>query len=157
MKKLFFTVVVIMLTSSVFAQTGKQLYNDYSDKEGVEAVYIGPLMFNMVKHLPVGEFDFASEIIKFNGFYELDIENDDITHKLNKDMDRMVKDNHLEMLMESKEEGDITRIYVAKEDTLVTSFIIIDDMGSDGLNVVIMDATLSENGLNRVVNGMGAN
>ena len=81
MKKIYAIAIMLLITAGAYAQSGKALYNKYSDFEGVSAVYISPAMFRMIGQLPDlnveasdGEkVDIAPLIRSFEGFYLLDV------------------------------------------------------------------------------------
>ena len=81
MKKTVIFLFAMFMAAATFAQGGKDLYNRYSGKDGVSAVYISPAMFELIKQIPDieiegGETFNLSEIIKtFDGMYILEIEN----------------------------------------------------------------------------------
>ena len=64
-----------MLSVGAFAQTGKSLYEKYSDLEGVEAVYISPAMFKMIGRLNLEmgdeDVDIARLVRSLKGMYIL--------------------------------------------------------------------------------------
>ena len=45
MKRILVMTVAVLTAVSAFAQSGKDIYNRYSGREGVSAVYISPAMF----------------------------------------------------------------------------------------------------------------
>ena len=73
MKKIYIILVLLALSVTALAQNGKSLYNKYSDRPGVEAVYISPAMFRMIGKIPDvefkdGEIDFTPIIKSMSGF-----------------------------------------------------------------------------------------
>ena len=52
MKKIITILTALTLAVAAFAQSGKDLYNKYSDLEGINAVYISPAMFRMIGKIP---------------------------------------------------------------------------------------------------------
>ena len=79
MKKIILTVILAVLSVSAFAQTGKSLYEKYSDLEGVEAVYISSAMFKLIGKLPVDmgtdSVDIGRLVRSLKGMYILNIPN----------------------------------------------------------------------------------
>ena len=45
MKRIILSLLFMLASFAVFAQSGRAIYNRYSDAEGVSAVYISPQMF----------------------------------------------------------------------------------------------------------------
>ena len=52
MKRIVLSIMAVLLPLAAFSQSGKSIYNKYSDCEGVSAVYISPAMFRMMGSLP---------------------------------------------------------------------------------------------------------
>ena len=77
MKKILLTVVLAVLSVTAFAQTGKSLYEKYSDYEGVEAVYISPAMFKLIGKLTIDmgeeDLDIARLVRSIKGMYILNM------------------------------------------------------------------------------------
>ena len=52
MKRIIVILAALLLSISTFAQHGKNIYQKYSDAEGVTAVYISPAMFRLIGKIP---------------------------------------------------------------------------------------------------------
>ena len=130
MKKMI--IAALMLFSiSTFAQSGKSVYNKYSEAPGVSAVYISPAMFRMIGRLP--DMEMADEdinlspIIKsLNGFYLIDSENQEINDSLRQDVETMVKKGEYELMMEVKEDGEIVHIYTLGSEKELTGLVLLE-------------------------------
>ena len=59
MKKILIIIAFLLLAMEAFGQSAKDLYNKYSDLNGVSAVYVSPAMFRMIGKLP--DVDMESE------------------------------------------------------------------------------------------------
>ena len=80
MKRIIVILAALLLSISAFAQNGKNIYQKYSDAEGVTAVYISPAMFRLIGTIPdleVGEdkVNLTPIIQALTGFYIIDSEN----------------------------------------------------------------------------------
>ena len=110
MKK-FILVAAMMITSvAAFAQSGKSIYQKYSDCEKVSAVYISPAMFKLIGQIPDLEIedesvDLTPVIKTLKGLYLINSENPDIRESVVRDVERFVDSADYELLMEVKEEG----------------------------------------------------
>ena len=104
MKRIILILAALLLSISAFAQHGKNIYQKYSDAEGVTAVYISPAMFRLIGSIPdleVGEdkVNISPLIQALNGFYVIDSENPDINGKLRTEVERFISNGKYEMLM----------------------------------------------------------
>ncbi len=124
------TAVMMVLCVAAFAQDGKSIYNKYSDKENVSAVYISPSMFKLIGNLPDismpdEDVNLTPYIKELKGMYLIDSENASINSALLADAEKMVKSGKYELLMEAKDSGEIARIYVVTSADMVQSFVMI--------------------------------
>jgi len=130
MKKIILTAVLMLAALSGFAQTGKSLYNKYSGKKDVSAVYISPLMFKLIGKLP--ELDAADDDVNITpfvksleGFYLIESENVAINEELKADVGRMIASKAFELLLEAKDDGETVRIYTCSNGDFITSFVML--------------------------------
>ena len=115
MKKIMTLVAALCLAVTAFAQNAKELYNKYSDLNGVSAVYVSPAMFRMIGKLPdvdmensKGEKVNLTPIINtLSGFYLLDVEeNSSAAVQLQADVKKLLDGKKFELLFEAKENGE---------------------------------------------------
>ena len=130
MKKLFAIVVLALLSVAALAQSGRDIYNKYSDEAGVSSVYISPAMFRLIGKIPDIEMEdskvnFSSIIKSMSGFYIISSENPDLADMLYTDVKKYIQKGDFELLMEAKEDGEVMRMYTAGDDKTVTSFVMI--------------------------------
>ena len=130
MKKIFIAAMLLAITFSAFAQSGKDFYNKYSGKEGVSAVYISPSMFRLMNSIPDIQFDSSDvnlgNIIKtFQGMYILDIENEILAGKLASDVEGLLASGKFELLVEAVDGGERVRIYIVSKGETVTDFLMV--------------------------------
>ena len=130
MKRIITLFAALLLTLTAFAQTGKSLYQKYSDADGVSAVYISPAMFRLIGSIPdleVGEekVNLAPIIQALDGFYILNSENPDINSKLRADAERFINNGKYELLMEVKDSGETVRMYTMGNERTVNGFAML--------------------------------
>lgn len=130
MKKLLLIALAALIGASAIAQDGKSIYNKYSEAEGVSAVYISPAMFKLMKRIP--DIDLEGEnvnlgpiIQNLTGMYLINSENPSINEDIKRDVDRFIRRGDYEMLLEAKEDGDVTRIYTMGPEEIVTGFVML--------------------------------
>ena len=130
MKRIIVILAALLLSISAFAQHGKNIYQKYSDAEGVTAVYISPAMFRLIGSIPdleVGEdkVNISPLIQALNGFYVIDSENPDINGKLRSEVEALINRGKYEMLMEVKESGETVRMYTMGDEKTVAGFVML--------------------------------
>ena len=133
MKKIYAIAVMLLMTVGAYAQSGKSIYNKYSDSNGVSAVYISPAMFRMIGQLPNldvdvsnGEkVDIAPLVRSFEGFYLLSVSDKSQAADLKQEVQTMIKSGRFDMLMEAKDSGSTMRIYTVGNDKIISSLVLL--------------------------------
>ena len=148
MKKIF-TIAVLLLSicGAALAQSGKSIYQKYSDKNGVSAVYISPAMFRMIGKIPdlsvVGEnVNLAKAIKSLSGLYLIDSENASINSELKSEVEKFISGGQYELLMEAKDDGETVRMYTMGDDKTVTGFVMLAVEGSE-VTFICIDGEMS--------------
>lgn len=126
---------VLLYVSSAFAQDGKTIYNKYSGKEGMSAVYISSAMFGLMKNMPDITIDdnnvnFNDIIRTFKGMYILSTDDRQLAGSIQTDVMRLVGTGKYELLMEAKDGAENMQIYVVLDGNIVSDFIMTSDDGS---------------------------
>ena len=155
MKQLYILVAMLLLSITAAAQDGRSLYNKYSDYENVEAVYISPAMFRLIGKIPDVEMNDESvnlgPIIKsLSGLYILSIKEDSIAQDLADDVNRFIKKGQYELLMEAKDNGEVTRMYTVGDDFTVNSFVMLAREG-DEVNFICIDGNIPRDQLEDLI------
>lgn len=130
MKRFLFIIALILISAGSFAQSGKSIYNKYSNATEVSAVYISPAIFDMIGTMPnmsVNDIDvnLAPIIRSLKGFYLLDSENEKISSSIVADVDKLVKDQKYELMMEVKEDGEKVKMYITMKGDYVSSLLML--------------------------------
>ncbi len=130
MKKFILIAAMIMMSVAAFAQSGRSIYQKYSDAEKVSAVYISPAMFKLIGKIPDLEIsdenvDLTPVIKSLKGLYLINSANPDIREGVIKDVDAFVYSADYELLMEAKEEGETVRIYTVGNEQTVKGFVML--------------------------------
>lgn len=135
MKKIVLTVVLAVLSVTAFAQTGKSLYEKYSDTEGVEAVYISPAMFKLIGKLTIdmGEenVDIARLVRSIKGMYILNMPSSSPANRLATEVSNMIRRGNYEMLMEAKDSGNRMQMFTNGDDNVIRSFVMLNTDGDE--------------------------
>ena len=146
MKKIVSIIGLLALCLTAFAQGGRNLYEKYSDLPGTEAVYISPAMFRLIGRIPdmelqEGNVNLSPLIKSMSGFYILSTENADIASDLFADVKKFVHSGRYELLMESKDDGEVVRMYTVGDEKTVTSFVMVTKDDSE-VTVISFDGKM---------------
>ena len=136
MKRILLLAVLLLSALTASAQSGKSLYQKYSDAENVSAVYISPAMFRLIGKIPdmeIGEnnVNLAPLIRSLSGLYIINSENTQINDKLVSEVNRFINSGKYELLMESKDAGEVVRMYTVGTEKVVNSFVMVASQGSE--------------------------
>jgi len=130
MKKILtLAVILIAACGTAMAQSGKSIYQKYSEAKDVSAVYISPAMFRMIGKIPdlnvEGEDVNLSKAIKsLTGLYLIDSENASINSSLKTEVEKFIKGGEYELLLEAKDDGETVRMYTIGNENTVTGFVM---------------------------------
>lgn len=130
MKKTILIIAAILIPLIGSAQEGKELYNKYAGKKGVQAVYISSTMFELMKSIPdmevEGEDVNIGGIIKsMDGMYILSVEDRTLATELSDEINKRVGNGKYELLMSAIDENDTMNIYIRRKEGTVTDFVMI--------------------------------
>ena len=130
MKKILtLAVILIAACGAAMAQSGKSIYQKYSDEEGVSAVYISPAMFRIIGKIPdmniEGEdVNLGKAIKSLTGLYLIDSENASINASLKSEVEKFISGGQYELLLEAKDGGETVRMYTMGDEKTVTGFVM---------------------------------
>ena len=138
MKKLYAIAIMLLIVTGAYAQSGKTIYNKYSDSKDVSAVYISPTMFKLIGQLPDLDVEMADGekmnvaplMRSFDGFYLLDVQDKSGAAALKQDVQSMIKSGHFEMLMEAKDNGSTVKMYIIGKDKISSLVMLAESDGS---------------------------
>ena len=135
MKRIILTVILAVVSMSAFAQTGKSLYEKYSDLDGVESVYISPAMFKLIGKLSLDmgeeDVDISRLVRSIKGMYILNMSNSGAASQLATEVTRMIRGGNYELLMEAKDGGDRMQMFTNGDDNMIRSFVMLNTDGED--------------------------
>lgn len=158
MKKIMTIAFMLLFAVGAYAQEGRNLYNKYSDSEGVSAVYISPSMFKLIGKIPElnvdmggGEkMDMAPLIRSFSGFYLLDVSDRSIASELHKEVGSMISKGRYEILMEVKDDGSSMQIYTAGDEKTIDSFVFVAT-DSDETQFICLDGSMNRSEVENLI------
>lgn len=130
MKRILILFAALLLSYSAFAQSGKSIYQKYSDADQLSAVYISPAMFRLIGRIPDLEtgdnkVNLTPVIRSLTGMYILNSENAAINEQLRSDAERFIKNGRYELLMEVKDHGETVRMYTVGSEKVIEGFVML--------------------------------
>ena len=155
MKRIFLLAVLLLCALTASAQSGKSLYQKYSDADNVSAVYISPAMFRLIGKIPdleIGDnnVNLAPLIRSLSGLYIINSENTHINDKLVSEVNRFISSGKYELLMESKDAGEVVRMYTVGTEKVVNSFVMVASQG-DEATFICLDGQMDRDQLEGVL------
>jgi len=132
MKRILVTLALLLAVGvSALAQSGRKIYNKYSDMPEVNATYVSPAIFRIFRHLPEdmaisGDFNILPLLKTAKGLYSLNTDDAQVAEKLYADIKKYVTRGVYEILMETKENGSVSRIYTVGNKDTVTSLVFVN-------------------------------
>lgn len=155
MKKIIAAAVLLLAAISLQAQSARNLYRKYGDEKGVTAIYISPAMFRLIGHLP--QVDIEDEDINLKpilksitGMYILNCENAVVADKLLNDVEKMLDSGQYELLLEAREEGELTRMFTGGNGQVVKSFILLN-IEDDEVNFISFEGNIPREDLENAI------
>ena len=158
MKRFIVIAVMLLMAVGAYAQSGKSIYNKYSDSKGVSAVYISPAMFRMIGQLPDldveaadGEkVDIAPLVRSFEGFYLLSVSDKSQAAELKQEVQSMIKSGSFEMLMEAKDSGSTMRIYTVGDAKTISSLVMLAQEG-DSVQFICLEGSMNRKDFETII------
>ena len=157
MKRILTVAALLLVTITSFAQTGRNIYEKYSDNDGVSAVYISPAMFRLIGKLPEikadvedGTVDLAPVVRTLTGMYILSSEHPAIRETLANDVKKFVSSKKYELLMEAKDNGQTMKMYTVGDQKTVNSFVMYA-IDQEETTFICIDGNINRQDLEKVL------
>ena len=155
MKRIFLLAVLLLAALTASAQSGKSIYQKYSDAENVSAVYISPAMFRLIGKIPdleIGDdhVNLAPLIRTLSGLYIINSENSRINDRLVSEVNHFINSGKYELLMESKDGGEVVRMYTVGTEKIVNSFVMVASEGNEA-TFICLDGQMDRDELEGVL------
>lgn len=149
---------MLLMAVGAYAQSGKTIYNKYSDSMGVSTVYISPTMFRIIGQLPDldvetsdGEkINVAPLVRSFDGFYLLSVSDKSKAAELKQEAQSMIKSGRFEMLMEAKDSGSTVRIYTVGDAKTISSLVLLAQEG-DSVQFICLEGSINRNDFENLI------
>ncbi len=155
MKRTIIIAALLLASIFSFAQTGKSIYQKYSDAAGVSAVYISPAMFRLIGKIPdlhvEGEdVNLAPIIQSLSGLYLIDSENPAVNSELKAEAAKFINAGHYELLLEAKDSGEVVRMYTVGSEKVVNGFVMIAEDGGES-TFIYLDGKMNREDLENIL------
>lgn len=159
MKKLITLIALVALSAAAFAQSSKDIYEKYSGKDDVRSVYISPAMFGFLKILPDinlngnnGDKVNITELVRsFDGMYILSTSASSQVRSLSNDIAKLSKGNKYQLLMETKEYGNSSKIYTIQKKDIISDLVIINETDGGLLSFVAITGQIPASELENII------
>lgn len=134
----------------------KHIYTEYCGTEGVNAVYISPAMFKLIKKVPDvsindKEVNFSNFIRTMEGMYILNATDPEIGERLCADVEKELKAGRHELLMEAVEGNQITRIYIIEHNDIISDLILLAK-GGDTTSYISITGVMPLEEVSKMIN-----
>ena len=155
MKRIAIIAALLLASIFSFAQTGKSIYQKYSDAAGVSAVYISPAMFRLIGKIPDlhvegDDVNLAPIIQSLSGLYLIDSENPAVNSELKAEAAKFINAGHYELLLEAKDSGEVVRMYTAGSEKVVNGFVMIAEDGGES-TFIYLDGKMNREDLENIL------
>lgn len=155
MKRIIIIATLLLASIYAFAQSGKSIYQKYSDAENVSAVYISSAMFRMIGKIPDlnvegNEVNLAPIIQSLSGLYIISSENPKINSQIKADAEKFINGGEYELLMEAKDNGETVRMYTVGTEKVVNSFVMLSLDGNE-INFICVDGKMNRDDLDKLL------
>ena len=124
--------VLVSITYASGQNNRKQIYTEYCGTPGVNAVYISPAMFRLIRKVPDiaindKEVNFSNFIKTLEGMYILNVTDPEISSRLNRDVEKELNNGKHELLMEANEGDSTTRIFIVENNNIVSDLVLLSN------------------------------
>ena len=148
---------------------GNYVYNRWCDMTDVHSAYISPQMYRMAGKLPVFDIrgtkvDLSGIILELKGLYLLDFAQyrksdpkvrycrNGQRSGLRWDLRNFLEQNHYTTLMDMREDGWNTRLYIASEGETITGFVVVNlDDAFDYGRFICMEGKMSKQKFSKII------
>lgn len=128
MKKIAFLMLAAMMVATMSAQSGKQLYKKYFDRDGVETVHLSGFLLRTAGKLATVDMDgkdFSQFARSLRGMYVINAETPETRAALASDIRKIIHKGDLESLMEASSDGQKVMMYISGTNDIVHEIAVI--------------------------------
>lgn len=141
MKRYLLTLVLALATIGQ-AMAQKTFIDRFGDMDGVSSVYISKTMIRLLPKLEVNNKDLKRIANKIDGIQILNADDPEPARKLKEGALDIIRKQKYESLMEMKEDGQRTTIYLSDLGKGRSAFVLLSTDG-DETSLIVITGTLS--------------
>ena len=145
MKKIALLTLAAMMAVTMSAQSGKQLYKKYFDRDGIETVHLSGFLMRTAGRLATVDMDgkdFSKFARSLKGMYVISAETPETRSALASDIRKIIRNEDLESLMEANSDGQKVMMYINGKGDDVTELAIVT-LGEDAVTFVGFEGRMS--------------
>lgn len=134
-----------MMAVTMSAQSGKQLYKKYFDRDGIETVHISGFLLRTAGRAATVDLDgkdFSKFARSLKGLYIITAQTPDARAALGADIRKIIRQGNLESLMESSSDGQKSMMYISGTDDDVTELAIVT-LDEETVTLVSLEGRMS--------------
>jgi len=145
MKKIALLTLAAMMAVTMSAQSGKQLYKKYFDRDGIETVHLSGFLMRTAGRLATVDMDgkdFSKFARSLKGMYVISAETPEMRSSLAADIRKIIRKGDLESLMEDSSDGQKVMMYISGTGDDVTELAIVT-LGEEDVTFVGFEGRMS--------------
>lgn len=145
MKKIALLTLAAMMAVTMSAQSGKQLYKKYFDRDGIETVHLSGFLMRTAGRLATVDMDgkdFSKFARSLKGMYVISAETPEMRSSLAADIRKIIRKGDLESLMEANSDGQKVMMYISGTGDDVTELAIVT-LGEEDVTFVGFEGRMS--------------
>jgi len=145
MKKIALLTLAAMMAVTMSAQSGKQLYKKYFDRDGIETVHLSGFLMRTAGRLATVDMDgkdFSKFARSLKGMYVISAETPEMRSSLAADIRKIIRKGDLESLMETSSDGQKVMMYISGTGDDVTELAIVT-LGEEDVTFVGFEGRMS--------------
>lgn len=149
MKRILLTVLLAAVCGLVSAQDA--LFRKYSDTKGVQTVVISKAMMNLMANVQTDEMDISKIASKLDRLQILNCERPSLVPVIRKDAIEYFRKNKYEEIMNMKEDGESTVIYMKAHGKGKNEFVLFT-YEKDEISIVNIIGNVTLNDIKKITN-----
>jgi hypothetical protein len=128
--------------ASAYAQSMEDFFTRYSDQDGVSSIYISKAMLGLMPNMKSQGVDIGGAAAKLDHIRILNCDRKALIPRMRKDLADIGPKNGYEELMRTKEDGEVTAMYLKELKNGKKEFVLIN-IKSDEVSVITITGSLT--------------
>lgn len=135
MKRIYTLIILLSIAVLGVSAQVSEVFDNYSDTEGVTSVYISKSLLKMMPDLKTEGMEIKGLLDKLDSINIITTEDKTIAGKIMNAMNKALKNSTYEDLLRVNEDKEKTRIYMKSDKNNLNEYLIIND-GADSFNAI---------------------